>query len=213
VNEAERQDLKDRILAHFEDLLAAPKARESAWWSFLNSTFCVTVIGGLLLAGISAFWQWRQAGAALERARIEREYDRKQTLLVEFAREFPYALILARDYKQRELWIAKHLGNAGDPNFRFRDGRTFAEGRDFYEKHREKFYRGRTAQGFAARIQTTFHGTPACALAGALVHDMDALQNADEEAVVTDHVHKLEKTYESLIVAMGSAVDGNGGSP
>lgn len=216
MNETERQDLKDQILERLNALLAAPKTSEHAFWTFLNSTFCVTVVGGVLLAVITAFWQWQQSNAALERARVEREYERKQTLLVEFAREFPYALILARDYKQRELWIANHLGDADDSNFRFRDGRTFDQGRDFYEKRREKFYQGRTAQGFAARIKTVFPSTSIESLADDMVREMDALQNAKGEKaneVVTENVHKLEKTYESLILEMGSALDGNGVSP
>jgi hypothetical protein len=92
-SEVEKQRLRDeiRLREEIRQELASAEPTKSPIWAFLNSTFGVALLSGLVLAGVSTWYQFKSAQYQAAAMRRNQLYDRKVELIKSVAEDYRYA--------------------------------------------------------------------------------------------------------------------------
>lgn len=116
------------------------KSKQTKQWTFLNSPFIVTLLGGVLLSLISLSWQTIEKKAHLANEKISQAREIKKQIFYEYTHQIPASLYSLLKYKEREMWIRENQHKKEKARLKFYDGRNFVETRSIYEKELEAFY-------------------------------------------------------------------------
>jgi hypothetical protein len=120
---------------------------------FLNSTFVITLLGGVLAAAVSAAWQARSAHNAFQRVVLEHELQDRRIAAKEFADGFGGALYLFNDLLMRRLWLSSHYKERSHV---YPDGRRYISERTVFETLESKVYSHPIPESLADRVAVTF---------------------------------------------------------
>lgn len=79
--------------------------KRTGLWAVLNAPFVITLIGSLLIAGVTQLWQFKASNYEMQRARSQSLQDRRYEFLCTFSEEFPKTLILLNSVYTGQLWL------------------------------------------------------------------------------------------------------------
>jgi hypothetical protein len=99
----------------------------------LNSPFVVTLIGGVLLAAVSAYITERNAENSKLLETHLAELRQKQNLIDSFPTKVEQYLALTRSVRNREVFLHQWQNEPTRDTVHYPDGRTFEETRDKWE--------------------------------------------------------------------------------
>jgi hypothetical protein len=100
---------------------------EKSWRGILNSPFCVTLVGGVLLALISGMVTQYNAEHTRKREIALEELHQKQRFIDSFCTNIEKYLALSYGVRKREIWINAWQSQPERDKQRYGDGRTFDE--------------------------------------------------------------------------------------
>lgn len=170
---------------------------------FLNSNFAITILGGLLLWGISAYWQVTVDKQKENQRKQEIIYERRLNAIEMIASKFIYSLSLLQEFKTREAWLIQNKGQKNEA--RYYDGRTFRETVEKYEASLDNYQRLPTIFSYKANIKALF---TYCTFTPHLENISDKLEGivSSESDVVRSTLKQLipeiEADYEILLENM-----------
>jgi hypothetical protein len=88
---------------------AAKKPERGSVWGMLNSPFIVTLLGGALIAAITAFWETQSSYKEQVRALEQQQYQRKVHQFTSFSKEVQTNVTFYSKYlKDRQSWLREH---------------------------------------------------------------------------------------------------------
>jgi hypothetical protein len=205
-DDEESQDPKRKLILRLNELLLRlsekpERASPSPVKTFLNSPFCITVIGGIVIAALSPL-----LGAILaQQVEARRIAERKEQLANEFAKDLPLIINVAARFKNRELWLDKAGGRKGD--VRYSDGRSFTETRDYYERLVDQYHSLRPAAAFCNQIIASFNSTNVNLLAQDLNSNISSIINSTDTGQVQIAFSQASSNYQGLTLAMFSELN------
>lgn len=195
-------DLETLAAAVANKLHSEPKRKVSPIIAVVNSPFIVTVLGGIILWALSAVWQDMQADASAKRQQLENLFSERKELLVTFADTIPRTLMIARDLKKREVWIA---ANRPKSDQLYRDGRNFTETQNLYEESIRELTLSKSPAALTAQIQALFDSERAISLAVEFSDQFETLvklQGADANPQIRSLINRLNENYTALVAQM-----------
>jgi hypothetical protein len=165
--------------------------------AFFQSTFFITVVGGVLLALLPLQWQNRAAVHREREAEATQIAERKERLAYQFAKDFPLSVHLAGCFRKRQLWMGDR--EAQELNKPYADGRTFAETRDYTEKLVDQYLLLGPTASICNQIAASFpNSTNITSRARALSENVTALINATNDADVESAYNLASANYQIL---------------
>ncbi len=176
-----------------------------AWHDILNSPFVITLIGGLLLGGFSAYLQYAIANAQRREAERAEHAARRVQLVYDFADKFPQTLSLADRWRQRQLWLDT---NTAASTGRFTDGRTFEETRKLCDELFERYITQKPTASLCNQIITEFspnyatEPNEAFACVQRINANIDGLLNASNQEQRLGFFAGANTTYQELTVIL-----------
>lgn len=200
-----KAELITRLNALLHRVLEEKEESSSAAQKFLNSPFFVTLVGGIVLAALTAFSGWMVQYVLSEQAEARQIAERNERLAHDFAKEFPMALNLAARLKGRELWMDQPASRKGDA--RYRDGRSFTETRDHYERLVDQYQALKPTASFCNQIIASFTNRSVNLLAQALTSNVDALLNSTDTAQVEVAFSLASSNYQKLTLEIFSELN------
>jgi hypothetical protein len=170
--------------------------------NFLNSAFCVTLLGGVLAAGVTTLWQSKAAHNAYQRAVLEHELQDRRSAAKEFADNFGGALYFWNVLLTRGLWIQAHHGEA---THIYPDGRDYVAERTYFETIETRVFSHTTPEGMAARVAMTFSSPQVQSSIRKLAKLLDKMVfDTDEKTLQTDF--EAANRYSDVIADMKTEI-------
>ena len=145
----------------------------------LNSSFVVTLLGGILLALVSAGLQNRASKSQRTEAERAEAAQRTERLAYEFANNFPMSVNLAYRFRVRKLWLDANQYGSQE---RFSDGRDYVETRNLYEALLERYLTNKPAASLCNQLLGNFQSSNVMTLAASLNEKVNQLVLATNEA-------------------------------
>jgi uncharacterized protein with gpF-like domain len=206
---SEKKEFIDSFIKEIKKYFNAGSVKKNDFLSnFFNSSFVVTVLGGVILWALSAYWQAEQKEIEFSRDKFLREYTRKQEVMIELSNNLPYTLNLAKHYKSRENWLGTNKANAKDKNLFYPDGRNFIETRKYYEDTLQEFYKRKSVYALDAEIRSTYDNENIQKLSTDLASSMNNLQTAKDANEIRKYINLMDDIYRDLIFYMGQDLSG-----
>jgi hypothetical protein len=169
---------------------------------FFNSTFVITLLGGVLAAGVTAAWQARSAHNTFQRVVLEHELQDRRIAAKEFADGFGGALYLFNDLLMRRLWLAAHYKELSHV---YPDGRHYISERTVFEALESKVYSHPIPESLADRVAVTFTSPSLQSDVHQLLDTLNKMiVDPDEDSLGTDF--NMANRYQDLISQMQSEI-------
>jgi hypothetical protein len=205
-------------LRQFFKLLNEERSKPSpppAKYAFLNSPFVVTVIGGLVLSLLSLKLQARAANErelAQQRATDQREHsarmaavwDKKYTLMSEFAFGMTLYLQHAPEVKTRSIFIAENAGSEFKGTLTFDDGRGWKETVEKYETSLAYLNTLKCPDAYCAQAAATFATQQLLLELGELDSLMDKYAETNSSDEFESLTNLASAKLQSVIRLMGT---------
>ncbi|MFT5760163.1 MAG: hypothetical protein ACI9LM_004947 [Alteromonadaceae bacterium] len=174
-------------------------------FEFVNSNFSITVIGGLILWGVSAYWQ--------DHVDMRRDLERKNQVINDrqvetierFSVSFIYKLSLLREYKTREAWLIKNKNKNNKADIFYRDGRSFKETVIKYEQSLDKYLKQPSIFSLKAQIKASFSDCSILPYLPNIISNMEFIisaESSDTHSKIQLSLPKIEENYEVLLENM-----------
>ena len=205
-------DPKGELLSRLNELLERLLAEEKTPTStvhrvlartaaFFQSSFFITVVGGVLLAWLPFQWQQRASDQREREAESARIAERKERLAYQFAKDFPLSAHLIGRFRKRQLWMASEETHG--TNKAYADGRTFAETRDYTEKLVDQYLTLGPTASMCNQIAASFpNSAKVTTLARALSENVTAMINATNEMAIETAYAQASGNYHLLTEAV-----------
>ena len=188
------EDVRQNLETHLNDLVKQLLRKPAKSPKFnLDSPFVVTLLGGILLATLSAYLQYAFSTFQTKESIRSQAADRKEKLAYELANEFPVTLNLALRFKIRELWLTQHKG---ETNATYADGRSFVETRSYYEQLLDRYLLQKPTASLCNQILGSF--TNAYSAASELNSNVDLLIGAPNPRETTNAFHRANVAYKEI---------------
>ena len=176
---------------------------KSSFVGFLNSNFSITILGGLLLWGISAYWQYTVDKHKESQRKQEIVYERKLSVIEMIASKFIYSLSLLQEYKTREAWLI--LNKEQIDEARYYDGRTFRETVEKYEASLNIYQQLPTIFSYKASIKALFSDctfSPHLENISVKLEEIVSSQSDLVRKTLNQRIPEIEADYEILLENM-----------
>ncbi len=161
----------------------------------LNSSFTVTLVGGLLLAVVSSVLQNSIAKAQRDEAKRAEDAQRKEKLAFDFANELPVTLNLIDGFKRRDVWM---IANDDTSTNRYRDGRNFMETRTMYENLLDRYLAQKPVASLCNQVIGSFNSPQVPPLAESLHSNVNVMLNATNKLQVDTAFTNVNCNYKVL---------------
>lgn len=165
--------------------------KNNSFLSFLNSSFIVTVLGGLILSYVTNEWQQIDIENKTKQETLRQEYLLKKNILNEFTEIVPGSLFSLLRYKQREFWIESCTTIKKKTDFKAPDNRNFKETLAIYEKEQENYFTKRMPVTILSKIQGTY-------TQGEITESSKSLIDLFKFAVDSTSMEDFKKNYSSI---------------
>ena len=168
----------------------------------LNSPFTITVIGGVILSVLAAYFQWTLTENELIQTKKQWSYEQKKEVLKDFSGNIVHSVSVAYMYKIREVWIVENINNK---TALFSDGRSYVETRNKYELLLESYLKGPTPEMLMYRILADYKSPRVIDLANKLLVEVNLMIDAKGDRamhMVRESYKKLNILYQPLIAEM-----------
>jgi hypothetical protein len=173
----------------------------------LNSPFVVTLLGGLMLSVIGSVLQYKIAEHERSQAMRTDQSQRKEKVAYDFANEIPITLNVLERLKRREVWFIAQGFN--HPTAKFKDGRTFQETRDQYEKLQERYLAQKPVASLCNQVAGCFHSVSVSDLAVMVNTNVDRMIEATNENQIDEGFRSASKAYRDLTRELFSDLNGS----
>lgn len=156
---ANRDEIRREVLlqsAIHDELEKAAELKKGAW-AALNSPFFVTLVGGALIAVLSALWQSASADHQQRNTLLENSYKRKSEVLTLFAKEVQCNVTFFSQYvKHPQIWLNSRKELPPEQRDRYMGLYTFDQTLKQFEADRRSFYKTAPIEGDLALVRGTY---------------------------------------------------------
>jgi hypothetical protein len=177
--------------------MSATQSKDRKIVSFMNSPFCVTLLGGALAAGVSQWWQYESARVAYNRTVLESALKERRSTARDFADSFGSALYYYNILLVHHLWL-----HPNETKEIFPDGRDFVSERAYYGELEMKVFSHATPESLAARVLAVFSSTAAQSRASQLTTTVTRMVKDGDEGTLRRDFGSANTEYEALISDM-----------
>ena len=174
---------------------------ESGWSKFINSSFAVTVFGGLVLAGVGYFLQSHAAHQEREASRRQQIQDKKYELFATASRDLESSLVLQGRLQLKWIWLAKNGAGAVD-EFGYSKKDVLAETREIWKLYASMPKPNATF----AQIKALFKNPDVGNAISALNSTADDMLSAKSENAVESYEKTIPDKLDVLTRAMGREI-------
>ena len=181
--------------------------KKDNWFlSLINSSFVVTVIGGLILGYITNEWQQIDVANSIAKETRKQQYLSKKDVLSEFSEIIPGSLFSLQRYKQREFWIEKYVKSKND-NFISPDNRNFNETLKIYEKEQEEYFTKRLPIPVLSEIRGTFTNEEIGTSSSNLIELFASAIDSTSMKEFKKYYSMIDEKYFSLITLLSKEIN------
>lgn len=177
--------------------------KKHSFLNFLNSGFAITVIGGLILWGVSAFWQYQMDVQKQLESKKNAHFNRQNEAIKEFSSSFIYTLTLLQQYKIREVWLIETINKK--ESAKFRDGRTYRETLIEYEKNLEKYSKQPSSHSIKAKVKASFSQCSVQPYLNEIFSGLETIISApptETDETLAKLIPNIEENFEVLLQNM-----------
>jgi hypothetical protein len=153
-----KKELEEQLNLIFKNLLTArenPKPSQK-FFNFLNSSFFVTVLGGLFICLVSLKIQFEISRAQDERQRVAAIQNVKYEAIQQFSEGICKYLQLSIGWRKRDIWIHNNKENKNRSKLFYTDDNNYKETFQLYYSLRKDFDNIISADALCARTKVLF---------------------------------------------------------
>jgi len=172
-------------------------------WGVLNSTFFLTIFGGIIVGCISIILQARISENSERVARRQAFRAAQITVMTEFADGMARWLGCSQDVVKRAIWIRK---SHHTEKRLFPDGRSFEQTRDIFEKTATDLAKLPQPDSLCAKAKAMFKAAPLHQAIDELDTQLNVYQHAKDGQTFYQAFSFIEKQYQVIVELMGKEV-------
>lgn len=185
-----------------------PTKEESSFriMSVLNSPFCVTFLGGFIIAIVTIVIQIR-IQSYQKKTDIEKETrDRQYAMIAHFSEGIGKYLQLSLGMLKREFWLGQNQNNPQNDTISYPDKRNFIETRNYYEKQREIFNKLVNPDALCGQARLLFRRNETVKAIDTLDSLLDNYVKTRDSDTLYSLFDQANQKYQEIIRLMGKEV-------